>query len=78
MDFSKIKLIVSDMDGTLLDSNHTVSDSFFELFRKLQKKNIHFAAASGRQYQSIVEKLHRIQNDITIISENGGFGKYGK
>ena len=78
MDFSKIKLIVSDMDGTLLDSNHTVSESFFELFRKLQKKNIHFAAASGRQYQSIVEKLHRIQNDITIISENGGFGKYGK
>ena len=78
MDFSKIKLIVSDMDGTLLDSNHRVSDHFFKLFRKLQKENIHFAAASGRQFQSIVEKLDSIQDEITIISENGGFGKFGK
>lgn len=78
MDFSNIKLIVSDMDGTLLNSDHNVSDSFFTLFRKLQKENIHFAAASGRQYQSIVEKLKAIKEDITIISENGGFGKTGK
>lgn len=75
MDFSKIKLVVTDMDGTLLNSNHEVSDRFFEIHKVLKEKNIHFAAASGRQYHSIVSKLETIKKDITIIAENGAFGK---
>lgn len=77
MDFSKVKLVVSDMDGTLLDSNHEVSSSFFALHEGLKKNNIHFVAASGRQYDSILDKLAIIKNDITIVAENGGVGKLG-
>ena len=73
MDLSHIKLVVSDMDGTLLNSNHEVSPLFFELFRKLRQKGVLFAAASGRQYGSIVDKLASIKNDIIVIAENGGF-----
>lgn len=73
MDLSQIKLVVTDMDGTLLNSKHEVSPLFFELFRELQQKNLLFAAASGRQYNSIVDKLYPIRNDIIIIAENGGF-----
>ena len=73
MDLSKIKMVVTDMDGTLLNSKHEVSDYFFELFQELKKKGILFAAASGRQYNSIVEKLKPIKEDIVIIAENGGF-----
>lgn len=73
MDFSNIKMIVSDMDGTLLNSNHEVSPSFFELYAQLRQHNIQFVAASGRQYQSIVEKLWPIKDEIIIIAENGGF-----
>ncbi|TNJ43426.1 HAD family phosphatase [Tamlana fucoidanivorans] len=72
MDFSKVKLVVSDMDGTLLNQNNEVSYRFFSQFKALKKRNIHFVAASGRQYQSIVDKLDIIKNDITIIGENGG------
>lgn len=72
MDLSKIKLVVSDMDGTLLNSNHKVSDLFFELFEELKKHNILFAAASGRPYYGIIEKLGAIKDDIIIIAENGG------
>lgn len=61
------------MDGTLLNANHEVSDRFFELFEELKKRNILFVAASGRQYNSIVDKLSSIQNDIIVIAENGGF-----
>lgn len=73
MDLSKIKMVVSDMDGTLLNSNHEVSDRFFKVFKILKSKGILFVAASGRQYNSIINKLHPIKNDIVVIAENGGF-----
>jgi len=76
MDFSKVKLIVSDMDGTLLNDNHEVSDKFYVLFDKLKSNDIHFVAASGRQFQSIQDKLFDIKNDISIIGENGGIMQY--
>lgn len=77
MDFSNIKLVVSDMDGTLLNSKGKVSNLFFELFQKLQDNNIHFCAASGRQHNSIVSKLASIKDLIYVIAENGGIVKKG-
>ncbi|OBY63688.1 haloacid dehalogenase [Polaribacter reichenbachii] len=65
------------MDGTLLNSQGKVSPLFFELFTKLQQKNIRFCAASGRQYNSIVNKLAVIRDDIHVIAENGGVAKKG-
>lgn len=75
MDLSKIRMVVTDMDGTLLNSNHEVSDDFFELFDVLKSRGILFVAASGRQYNSIVDKLDPIKDDIIVIAENGGFAK---
>lgn len=73
MDYSKIKMVVTDMDGTLLNNNHQVSSRFFEIFKELKKRNILFVAASGRQYHSIIDKLETIKEDIIVIAENGGF-----
>ncbi|WP_420399101.1 HAD family hydrolase [Flagellimonas sp.] len=75
MDFSQIKMVVTDMDGTLLNSKHQVSPRFFEIFAALQQKNIQFVAASGRQYHSIVDKLNPIKEDILVIAENGALVK---
>lgn len=72
MDLSQIKLIVTDMDGTLLNSNHEVSSLFFKLFKELKKYNILFVAASGRPYYSIIEKLNSIKDNIIVVAENGG------
>lgn len=73
MDLSNIKMVVTDMDGTLLNSDHEVSDRFFELFYALQKRDVLFVAASGRQYNSIIDKLLPIKDDIIVIAENGAF-----
>ncbi len=54
IDFSKVKLVVSDMDGTLLNSKGQVSSQFFDLFNQLKKQNIHFCDVSGRKNNSIV------------------------
>ena len=75
MKLSQVKLIVSDMDGTLLNDKGEVSPKFFKLFDALHKENIHFVAASGRQYYSITDKLNGITNNITIIAENGAITK---
>ncbi|PWL37390.1 Cof-type HAD-IIB family hydrolase [Flagellimonas aquimarina] len=75
MDLSKIKMVVSDMDGTLLNSKHEVSNRFFEIHKELKQRNIQFVAASGRQYHSMVDKLEAIQDDVIFVAENGAFVK---
>lgn len=76
MDLSQIKMVVTDMDGTLLNSKHEVSPRFFEIFEELKKKDIIFVAASGRQYNSMVDKLAPIKDDIVVIAENGALIKH--
>lgn len=71
MDVSQIKMVVTDLDGTLLNSNHEVSPRFLKLFKELRKKNILFVAASGRYYSSMADKLEAIKDDSIIISSNG-------
>ena len=75
MDLTQVKMVVSDMDGTLLNSKHEVSSKFFKLFQELKKRDIRFVAASGRQYNSIVDKLDVIKDDIIVVAENGAFVK---
>ena len=47
MEFSKIKLIVTDMDGTLLNSKGDLDPRFFELVRELRSHRVRMAVASG-------------------------------
>lgn len=75
MKLSQVKLVVTDMDGTLLNHQDAVSDRFFELFEELDATGVHFAAASGRQYASIHQKLIKIAHRITIIAENGSLAR---
>ena len=71
-----IKLIASDMDGTLLNKNGEINEEFFEVFNKLKEKNIIFSAASGRQYYNLLKKFEKISDDIMFIAENGTFVVY--
>lgn len=51
-----IKLIVSDVDGTLLTSEHTLHPKTVSAFTKLRKAHpdLPIVIASGKQYQSCV------------------------
>ena len=63
------------MDGTLLNSDHQVSDRFYDVFHKLSSRGVMFVAASGRQYHSMAHKLSIIKDDIIFIAENGALVK---
>lgn len=69
-----IKLIVSDMDGTLVDSNHEINDEFWGVLEQLKEKNIKFVVASGRRYDNLLDKFLEHKEDMIFIAENGALG----
>ena len=71
-----IKLIATDMDGTLLNSSNEIQEGFYEVFNELQEKEIIFAAASGRQYYNLLERVKGIEEKMMFIAENGTFVVY--
>lgn len=75
-----IKLIVSDIDGTLLeDGQHTLNPELFEVIRKLRENGLQFAAASGRQWGSIETVFEPVKEKIFYLSDNGAYvGCHGR
>lgn len=73
-----IKLIVTDMDGTLLTSNNTLPDGFDEVYQQVRKAGIQFVVASGRQYYILKQEFDHLDHDILFVAENGGFIDYGE
>lgn len=71
-----IKLIASDMDGTLLDDKGNLNEEFFEILEELFKRNIKFAVASGRQYFALLKSFDRVKDKLVYIAENGTLVKY--
>lgn len=47
-----IKLIASDMDGTLLNNNHKIDKETADAIRKAEEAGIVFAISTGREYNS--------------------------
>lgn len=69
-----VKLIVSDIDGTLVrDGSHNINPRLFEIITELKKKGILFAAASGRQYPSIQKLFAPVCDNVIFIAENGAY-----
>ncbi len=72
-----IKLIASDIDGTLVENSTAILyPEMFELIRKLKQKGILFCAASGRQYESIANMFEPVKDDIIFLAENGAHISY--
>lgn len=67
----KFKLVVTDMDGTLLNSEGQVSDENREVLEKLQNKGVHIAVATGRIYTSARIFARYLGIKTPIIACNG-------
>jgi len=72
-----VKLIASDIDGTLLQNNaRAVSPIVIEFIRRLSSRGVVFVAASGRQYSNLRRLFKPVQDDIAYICENGSLIMY--
>lgn len=67
-----IKLIASDLDGTLLQNGaQQLRPETAELIRQLRGQGRIFVAASGRQYPNLQRLFAPVQDEIDYICENG-------
>ena len=74
-----VKLIASDLDGTLLQNGaRDVNPIVFDQIHTLKEHGIMFAAASGRQYLNLRRLFTPVQDDIAYIAENGSLCIYNE
>lgn len=67
-----IKLIASDMDGTLLNSKHKISKENLEAIKKAKEMGIKFTIATGRMYEDVKPLLEECDLKCQCIVLNGG------
>lgn len=69
-----IKLIVMDMDGTLLNSEQCIPEENLSALIEAQKRGIRLVLASGRSYKTLTDygiQLHMPEYDGYFIGVNG-------
>ena len=67
-----IKLIASDMDGTLLNHNHKIPKENVKLINFAKNQGIEFVVATGRAYYEALPALNEENISCDVISFNGG------
>ena len=71
-----IRLIATDMDGTLLDSQKRLPEGFLDAIQALYARGVLFAVASGRQYAALRRDFESLVPYIYFICENGALVMY--
>lgn len=66
-----VRLVVTDMDGTLLDAEGRVPEGLWPLLAEMRRRGIAFVPASGRQLQTLVDAFAERAPVDTVIAENG-------
>lgn len=67
----KDTLYISDLDGTLLNDDNTISDYSINNLNWMIKNNLKFTVASARPYKMIRHILSDLELDLPIIELNG-------
>lgn len=65
------RLVVSDMDGTLLNEDGSVPEQMWPILEQLRERGILFAAASGRQYGSLARLFEERARGVVYVADNG-------
>jgi len=64
-------IVASDLDGTLLSPDHTLSPYTRETLQLLTRKGIHFVFATGRHYIDVAQMRDSLGIDAFMITSNG-------
>ncbi len=67
----QIKLVVSDLDGTLLGPDHKLSARTVATVQKLVERGYQFMLATGRHYQDVYLIAQQLGVEMNLITSNG-------
>ena len=68
-----IKMLVSDLDGTLIDKKNQVAPQDVKAMKKLRAHDVDIFLASGRMDNEIMEVAKVIGDQYHRVSQNGAF-----
>lgn len=71
MSETSIRLIVADLDGTLLNSQHEVTPFTARAVAAAQEQGVQFTVATGKTFPSTPAIIRRFGIDIPVICGNG-------
>lgn len=67
----QIKLIVFDVDGTLIDDNKNISPRTVSVLHELQQKDVSISLATGKTFPSVEDLVKLLNLKVPIILSNG-------
>ena len=67
-----VRMIATDMDGTLLNSQDQMPRDFFYILNQVHKLGILFVIASGRPYPTLAMQFESCMDKLVFMAENGG------
>ena len=66
-----IKVVVSDLDGTLLNPQHKISDYTKSIFQELHNQNYLIVVATGRHHLDAMAIIETLEVPVYLVSSNG-------
>lgn len=69
---NQVRMIATDMDGTLLNSQDQMPRDFFDILNQVHKLGILFVIASGRPYPTLAMQFESCMDKLVFMAENGG------
>lgn len=66
-----IRFMLSDIDGTLLRPDHSLSQANIDAVRKLHQAGIHFSVASSRPPRAMRKQIAALGIDLPTVAFNG-------
>jgi Cof subfamily protein (haloacid dehalogenase superfamily) len=67
----KIKVVISDLDGTLLNSDHTISAYTKSVFQELHEQNYLIIVATGRHHLDAMSIIDSLEFPVYLVTSNG-------
>lgn len=66
-----IKLVASDLDGTLLNKNKEITPRLFDALKKLDELGIYFVPSTGRPFGTVPQVIKELPFLKYVITSNG-------
>nr|WP_315133182.1 Cof-type HAD-IIB family hydrolase [uncultured Flavobacterium sp.] len=67
----KIKVVISDLDGTLLNSEHRISSYTKSIFKELHEQNYLIIVATGRHHLDAMAIIEELGFPVYLVTSNG-------
>src|SRR5436190_5723366 len=68
----EIRLLVLDLDGTIVDRSNCISDAVTQALESVKRRGIAVAIATGRRFQSSLPAYDLVGSTLPLICYEGG------